>query len=255
MSQIPNKAELVPVPQKGDSVVQVLLFARLSREAGVNDLSISFTEPLTVRQLAQRLTTQYGLNLAGCMVAINEEYATLEQPLKDMDEVAFLPPVSGGSDQLINTLHNNINLDADTHCELTEDTLHLQQASAFLTRADCGAQAYFLGTVRSPNNGQEVAYIDYEGFVPMAQKVMHKAAQQVRTKHGFLRIYIQHRLGRLLPAEASILLAVASPRRRAALEACDELIEYLKQELPIWKHEQSKQGATWVAGQTSHETL
>ncbi|ACO47081.2 molybdopterin converting factor subunit 1 [Deinococcus deserti] len=223
--------------------LNVVFFARLKREIGAEHLSLNVPEGSDVRAIAKAVEEQYGISLKGCMVAVNETYATPEQPLKEGDEVAFLPPVAGGDSG------------ADTHCALVETPLQLQDADAFLVRPECGAQAYFVGTVRSPNQGRQVEFIDYEGYGPLAQKVMHEAAQAASSRYGELRIYIEHRLGRLRPGEASILIGVASAHRRSALEACDFLIEHLKVHVPVWKHEKDEDGEHWVDGQTPHPTL
>ena len=228
--------------------IRAVFFARLRRELGLEELVLDLPDGADVRAVAARLEQQHGLNLSGCMVAVNETYAAPEQVVKDGDEVAFLPPVAGGSGA------GNSD-EADTFCEVTAEALTLAPADAFLVRPHCGAQANFVGTVRSPNAGQVVQHIDYEAYAPMAQKVMEAAAAQARAGHGELRVWIQHRVGRLAPAEASIVIGVASPHRRAALEACDFLIEHLKAELPVWKHEATTDGTHWVAGQTGHEVL
>lgn len=224
--------------------VNLLFFARLKRETGVEKLAFEVPDEATVRKVAQLFETQHGISLKGCMVAVNESYAAPDQALKDGDEVAFLPPVAGGSD-----------MEEPTHTNITPELLSLERAAAFLIRPQYGAQAYFVGTVRSPNHGKKVDWIEYEGFAPMARKVMQEAAAQVRENHGELRIFIEHRVGKLVPGEASILIGVASPHRRAALEACDDLIEFLKVHIPVWKHEADEDGAHWVAGQTASETL
>ncbi len=222
--------------------VNVVFFARLRRESGLETAAIEIPDGLTVRELASRVEQTYGLNLRGCMAAVNETYAAPEHLLSPGDEVAFLPPVAGGSDE-------------DTRCEVVSAPLLLAPADAFLVRPEYGAQAYFVGTVRSPNQGKRVEFIEYEGYGPMAEKVMRDAAVQARARHGELRVVVQHRVGRLLPGEASILIGVASPHRRAALEACAFLIEHLKVHLPIWKHEADEDGQHWVEGQTGHPTL
>lgn len=222
--------------------VNVVFFARLKRESGLETAAVEIPDGVTVRELASQVEHTYRLNLRGCMVAVNETYAAPEHVLRPGDEVAFLPPVAGGSDE-------------DTRCEVVTVPLLLAQADAFLVRPEHGAQAYFVGTVRSPNKGKQVEFIEYEGYGPMAEKVMREAAAQSRAQHGDLRVVIQHRVGRLLPGEASILIGVASPHRRAALEACDFLIEHLKVHLPIWKHEADEDGQHWVKGQTGHPTL
>lgn len=223
--------------------IRAVFFARLRREVGLEELVLDVPEGADVRAVAAQLEQERGLSLSGCMVAVNETYAAPEQVVQDGDEVAFLPPVAGGSGE------------ADTFCEVTAEVLTLAPADAFLVRPHCGAQAYFVGTVRSPNAGQVVAHIDYEAYAPMAQKVMEAAAALARARHGELRVWLQHRTGRLAPAEASIVIGVASPHRRAALEACDFLIEHLKVELPVWKHEATDSGEHWVSGQTGHEVL
>ena len=225
--------------------VRAAFFARLKSEIGQDELTLEVPAGATVRQVAQHLEEQRGVSLKGCMVAVNERYARPEQVLAEGDEVAFLPPVAGGAAD-----------DADkTWTEMTERPLSLGVAAQFLVRPEHGAQAYFVGTVRSPNAGQRVDFIDYEGFGPLANRVMQEAAAAAREKHGELRVFIQHRVGRLAPAEASILIGVGSPHRRAALEACDLLIEYLKVHIPVWKHEAGEGGQHWVSGQTGHETL
>lgn len=223
--------------------LNVVFFAHLRREIGTEQLTLEAPEGADVRAVSSLIEAQHGLSLKGCMVAINEHYAAPDHILKDGDEVAFLPPVAGGS------------AGASTHCEMTDQPLQLQTADTFLVRPEYGAQAYFVGTVRSPNRGKAVEYIDYEGYAPMARKVMHGAADAAREKHGELRIFIQHRTGRLRPGEASILIGVASPHRRAALEACDLLIEYLKVQIPVWKHEADDDGEHWVEGHSEHPAL
>ncbi|MFC4639184.1 molybdopterin converting factor subunit 1 [Deinococcus hohokamensis] len=223
--------------------LNVVFFARLKREIGTEQLHLEVPEDADVRAVARVIEQQYGVSLRGCMAAVNETYATPEQRLHPGDEVAFLPPVAGGA------------AEPDTHCAVVETPLEMKTADAFLVRPAYGAQAYFVGTVRSPNGGKAVRFIDYEGFEPMARKVMLQAAQAAREQYGDLRIYIEHRVGRLYPGEASILIGVASPHRRAALEACDALIERLKVEVPVWKHEADEDGEHWVSGVTGHPTL
>ncbi|MVN89252.1 molybdopterin converting factor subunit 1 [Deinococcus sp. HMF7620] len=222
--------------------LKVVFFARLKRETGVEETTLEVPAGSDVRACAALVEQQFGLSLRGCMVAVNEVYAAPSTLLNNEDEVAFLPPVAGGAED-------------DTLCTVTTERLSLEQASAFLVRPECGAQAYFVGTVRSPNAGKRVDFIEYEGHDPMAVRVMHTAVQGARNRFGSLRIVVEHRLGRLMPGEASILIGVASAHRRAALEACDFLIEQLKVELPVWKHEQDETGQHWVQGQTGHETL
>lgn len=225
--------------------VQAVFFARLKREIGTDYLRLDLPDNATVREAAEQIEAQHGISLRGCMAAVNETYAEPSQVLEEGDELAFLPPVAGGSGEQ----------DPEDVCQVTAKILKLEDAAAHLVQPQYGAQAYFVGTVRSPNKGQVVESIEYEGYAPMAEKVMREAAERARQKHGRLSAFIQHRTGKLLPGEASLIIGVGSPHRRVALEACDDLIEELKKELPIWKHEADQTGEHWVEGTTNHDTL
>ncbi|MDL2344913.1 molybdopterin converting factor subunit 1 [Deinococcus sp. MIMF12] len=225
-------------------LVHVVFLARLKREAGLETVSLEIAQGSTVRDLAALVEQSHGLSLRGCMVAVNETYARPEHLLSAGDEVAFLPPVAGGAEP-----------EEETRCEIRTSPLLLAEAEPFLIRPHHGAQAYFVGTVRSPNRGKVVEFIEYEAYAPMAVRVMEDAASKARERHGEVRVLIQHRTGRLLPGEASILIGVASAHRRAALEACEFLIEHLKVHLPVWKYEADENGSHWVDGQSGHPTL
>ncbi|WP_291430132.1 molybdenum cofactor biosynthesis protein MoaE [Deinococcus sp.] len=246
--------------------LNVVFFARLKRETGVEYLSLEVAEGSDVRAVAQLLEARFGISLGGCMTAVNETYASPDTVLSPGAELAFLPPVAGGSGEPTTTPSTGAPSasapaddgpagDVQTHCEVTAAPLRLETADAFLVKPEYGAQAYFVGTVRSPNKGRTVEFIEYEGYAPMARRVMQGAADTAREQYGDLRVFLQHRVGRLLPGEASILIGVASPHRRAALEACDFLIEHLKLHVPVWKHEADEDSQHWVDGQTAHETL
>lgn len=228
--------------------VTAVFFARLRREFGIDRLELEVPEPATVRHLAILLEQEHGVSLRGCMVAVNETYADPNTTLKNGDEVAFLPPVAGGQSE-------DDAAPERFHLDVTTQRLDLARADAFLVQPAYGAQAYFVGTVRSPNHGKVVQYIEYEGFAPMARNVMRAAAERAEAEHGPLRVFIEHRVGRLEPGEASILIGVASAHRRAALNACSDLIEHLKLHVPVWKREVDESGEHWVEGQTPHPAL
>lgn len=225
--------------------VQAVFFARIKREIGNASLTLSLPDRATVSEAAAQIEAAYPVSLKGCMVAVNEAYAEPAQVLNEGDELAFLPPVAGGSGEQ----------DPADVCQVTPEALRLSDAEVHLVQPQYGAQTYFVGTVRSPNQGKVVEFIEYEGYAPMAEKVMREAAERARHKHGRLSAFIQHRTGRLGPGEASLIIGVGSPHRRVALEACDDLIEDLKKELPIWKHEGDEDGQHWVDGTAGHETL
>lgn len=230
--------------------VQVLLFAHLRRQVPQPEFSVQVPAGATVRDLAQQLEAG-GLSLSGCMAAVNESYATPDTPLQAGDEVAFLPPVAGGSGAPAG--------EELTHVRVGAEPLSLQAAEQFLVRPRYGAQSYFVGTVRSPNRGQTVTLIEYEAYASMAERVLRDAAAQARGRFGGedgdLAVYLAHRTGRLQPAEASIVIGVGSPHRRAALEAADWLIEHVKAVIPVWKLEELEDGQRWVEGVRPGPTL
>lgn len=221
--------------------VKVLLFAQLRRQAGSPEIALEVGDGATVAEVAQMVEARFGLSLRGAMAAVGERYATPETPVQAGDEIAFLPPVAGGSEPDL--------------CLVSAEPLDLRQAERFLLRPEWGAQAYFVGTVRSPNRGKRVANIVYEAYAPMAEREMRAAAQEARERFGSGGAYIAHRTGQLGPGEASILIGVGSAHRRAALSACDFLIETLKARLPVWKLETNEDGSSWVEGNVSAPTL
>ncbi|GEM49943.1 molybdopterin converting factor subunit 1 [Deinococcus cellulosilyticus] len=225
--------------------LRILFFARLKREMGVDELSFSAPADSTVRALADLLQERYSIDLKGCMAAVNENYVKPEHVLREGDEVAFLPPVAGGA----------YDPNDFEECIVTSRPLKLTEAFEYLARPEWGGQAFFTGTVRSPNKGVEIAYLEYEAFAPMAIRVMRQCIQEAKEQFQLGGVYIAHRTGRVHPGELSIIVGVGSAHRRAALEACDFLIEQLKVRLPVWKLERSTSGEEWVEGSTSVETL
>ncbi len=136
-----------------------------------------------------------------------------------------------------------------------EDTLSLEDALEFLRRPGWGAQSFFTGSVRTPNKDKQVEYLEYEAYGPMCVRVLESLALEASQKWPIGGVYVAHRTGRLYPAEMSILVGVGSPHRRAALEACDYLIERIKVALPVWKLERNTDGEEWVEGSLSVEAL
>ncbi|MFC6592811.1 molybdopterin converting factor subunit 1 [Deinococcus lacus] len=223
--------------------ITVLFFAHLRQAAGLDSVTVELPSGATVRGLAAELESRLPVSLRGCMAAVNEAYAGADTPLQEGDEVAFLPPVAGGSGPALDC------------CAVTHQPLSLEQAAAFLVRPEWGAQSYFVGTVRSPNRGEVVEHIRYEAYSPMAQRVMAQAAQEARARWGELGVFLAHRTGELQPGEASMLIGVGSPHRRAALEAVDWLTETLKVRLPVWKLERLASGEHWVEGSAPAQVL
>lgn len=136
---------------------------------------------------------------------------------------------------------------------LTRDPLDVRALSAEVGDARSGAIASFVGTVRSPNRGREVFWIDYEGYDAMIDAELGRVANELREAFPLLGLALAHRLGRCLPGEASIAIVACSPHREAAFDACREALERCKARLPIWKHESDETGAHWVDGRVVDE--
>ena len=131
---------------------------------------------------------------------------------------------------------------------IVEEAIDLGSLINAVAAHRCGAIATFLGTVRSPNQGQAVSYIDYEGYAGMVEAQMQAIAEALRLRHELHRLALAHRLGRLEPGDASIAIVASSAHRRAALDACAEALELCKKQLPIWKFEVNAAGGTYVVG-------
>jgi MoaE-MoaD fusion protein len=178
------------------------------------------------------------------VVARNQEFAELATRLADGDEVAFLPPVSGGSAAETVELLSGSHYFALTRCVIdTRATI-----ARLLTGAE-GAVITFEGTVRNNTKGRPTIYLNYECYEPMALKMMSKIGCEVAGKHDVTRVAMVHRLGRMLIGETSVAVIVTAPHRRAAFEAALEGINRLKNLVPIWKKEHFADGEVWVEGE------
>jgi len=169
-------------------------------------------------------------------VAVNREYASATHPLSEGDEVALLPPVSGGSSP------------ATSHIALTNDPISVAAVAEPLKRGEDGAVVVFDGIVRNQTRGRRTLYLFYEAYPEMALARMNLLAAQALQKYPVRDVAIVHRLGRLEIGESSVVIAVASAHRAAAFDACRWLIDTLKQTVPIWKKEFFEDGAVWAQG-------
>jgi molybdopterin synthase catalytic subunit len=196
------------------------------------------------------------------IAARNQEYAPWDMALEDNDEIAFLPPVSGGSFSPPNGIGREGSAEAtaeecaDAFDEAGDEICHLLRAPipvakwvAFVKAAEDGAVATFEGIVRNHSRGCATLYLEYEAYAPMALGKMRGIAAQVREKFAIHRVAIIHRLGRLEIGETSVLIAVSAAHRAAAFDACRYSIDTLKRTVPIWKKEFFADGFAWAEGQ------
>ncbi len=162
--------------------------------------------------------------------AVNGTYSAPDVPLQDGDELAFIPPVSGGGGRYV----------------VTDQELCLEEVAARVRDPSCGAVTVFEGSVRDVSRGRKVLYLEYEAYKEMAEKKLAEIGDDIRARWGLDRVAISHRVGRLELGEASVIIAVASPHRPEAFEACRYAIETLKKTVPIWKKEVWEDGEVWV---------
>ena len=167
-------------------------------------------------------------------VAVNQQYAQADHPLHNGDEVALLPPVSGG---------------APPHIELTRAVIDTKEITHALKQGADGALTVFDGIVRNNTRGRQTLFLDYSAYEEMALTQMRTLAEEAITKFGVRDVAIVHRLGRLEVGETSILIAVASAHRGVTFDACRWLIDTVKKQVPIWKKEHFVDGAVWVDGE------
>jgi molybdopterin synthase catalytic subunit len=204
--------------------VTVRLFAGLRERAGTARLEIEGVE--RVGDVWAKLAL--GEEPAGLLYAVNRDYADRGRALEDGDEVALIPPVSGGA------------------FRLSTEPLDLQAAVAEAGSDDAGAVATFVGTVRRKSRGRDVLYLEYEAFAEMAEPMLARLAAELKAKHGLCEVAIHHRLGRVEIGEPSVVIAVSAAHRAAALEACREAIDTLKGTIPLWKKEVYAGGEEWI---------
>ena len=220
------------------------LFATLRERARVAELSREFPEGTTVGEIWQRLLGEFpglGGHQDGVGFAVNHEYVKEDYRPRDHDEVAFIPPVSGGAEA---PWVGPITIGREPI-----DVAALERAVA---NPAAGAIVTFAGTTRADNAGRRVLRLEYEAYEPMALSEMRKLAQTAGERWKIVRIAIQHRIGLVEIGETSVAIAVAAAHRAEAFEACRFAIDRLKEIVPMWKKEYFDGGEMWVGCQTSH---
>ena len=169
-----------------------------------------------------------GVEPEGLLYAVNKEYAQRDHELTDGDEVAVIPPVSGGS------------------FRLTADELSLDSVVDEVRSERAGAIATFVGTTRAESRGRSVEHLEYEAYEGMAEQVMAEIAARLKERYDVCGIAIHHRTGRVDIGEPSVVIAVSAPHRQDALAACKDAIDTLKEQVPLWKKEVYEGGEEWI---------
>ncbi len=179
------------------------------------------------------------------VLARNQQFALDTAALSEDDEVALLPPVSGGAGpwtRLVETREGHL-------FALTRERIDVEALKRRIVAPEDGAAVVFEGVARNNSRGRRTLRLDYECYEPMAIRTMHELGCEIARAHAVSRIAIAHRLGRLEIGETSVAIVVAAPHREAAFDACREAIDRLKRTVPIWKKEHFEDGEVWVEGE------
>jgi MoaE-MoaD fusion protein len=213
--------------------VAVKLFGSIREAVGEKELSVELPDGASARDLRRRLADRFtvfdrfGDRLA---VSVQLEVVPLDTTLRDGDEVAFLPPVSGGAGD----------------CWISDRPLQEADAVARVKGPGMGGIVTFVGAVRDHARGRKVQHLEYQAYPAMAVREMEKIAEQAAQRWPGTRIAIGHRSGHLEVGEVAVVIAAAAPHRAAAFDACRFAIDTLKQTVPIWKKEVATDGEYWV---------
>ena len=219
--------------------ITVQLFASLAEAAGTRAVCLQdLPDPATTGEVGQALFARFPALAPmreSVIYAVNAEYVQADYPVRPGDEVALIPPVSGGGG-------------GGAYFQITAQPLDLGALHDLVRRDESGAVALFSGVVRNTNLGRAVDHLVYDAYEAMATKVMRRIAAEIRERWTVSAIAMHHRIGRLEIGEASVVIAVAAPHRREAIEGCQYGIDRLKAIVPIWKKEVWTDGAHWVEG-------
>jgi len=223
--------------------VRVLFFGQLKEIVGAAQDEVELSDGSRVEDLFERYGRRFP-RLAefrpSLAASVNQEYAEWRDPLSAGDEVAFLPPVSGGQQSAV----------AEDVFQLVHEPIDSRSVIDSLKAPEDGAVVVFDGFVRNNFKGERTLYLEYEAYEPMALAKMREIGAHIRANFPIHRCAIVHRLGRTEIGETSVLIAATAAHRAAAFDACRYAIDALKRGVPIWKKEFFVGGAVWTEGAT-----
>ena len=224
--------------------VRTRLFARLREQAGTETEMLEVPAGSNLADTYEALRQKHPAlpEHGGVRAALNQEFSDWTAQVADGDEVAFIPPVSGGAHGV------------GVLFELTVDPLDARRLEAAVARTGAGAICTFTGVVRDSSRGRSVTYLDYEAYAEMATAQMRKIGDEIAEQWPEARVAMAHRTGRLEIGEASVVVAVSCPHRAEAIAACKWGIDRLKESVPIWKKEHAADGTYWIEGDEARST-
>jgi molybdopterin synthase catalytic subunit len=225
--------------------VQVRLFARYREATGRDSLDLELPDGGTVERAWEAVARQLPAlepYRPFTLFALRNDYVGADHPLGDGDELCLFPPVSGGSAPASSP---------PDWIEVTTEPLSERAVAQAVEHSGAGALALFSGVVRDQTGGRRVKFLEYEAHGPMALAKMREIGAAIRSRWPMIaRIALVHRIGRLEIGESSVMIAVSSPHRAQAFEACRFAIDTLKETVPIWKKEHFEDGEVWVGLQS-----
>lgn len=234
--------------------MRVLFFGAARDAVGQAEVDLALSGASTAATAFEQVLNRYpDLRRFGrsLLFAVNQEYVQGhlgDRAVKDGDELAVFPPVSGGSAGILPAAA----LPPDFF-ELTSDPIDVGAVARRVVLPECGATVTLDGYAREWTRGRRTLYLVYEAYTPMAQRELERLGREAHTHFEIAHIGIVHRTGRLEIGETSVAIAVSAPHRRAAFEACEWAIRELKRTVPIWKKEIFEDGEVWVEGEQKSE--
>lgn len=220
--------------------VTIRYFAVLREAAGRSAEERVLSPGTSVGDLLDRLAEDYPIVdrlRAYSRVMVNQEYVPLDHPLSDGDEFVIIPPVSGGAGPF----------------RVVQEPIDPDEVTAAVAAPDAGAIVTFQGTVRDNARGRRVLYLEYDAYPAAAEKTLAQIGDEIRERWGIDRVAITHRIGRVEIGEPSVVIAVASPHRAEAFDACRYAIDRIKEIVPIWKKEAYEGGETWIGSEAAYQ--